>query len=168
MSRAFGNTWNPCYLGQMSVLKAKASPCLHWGYGLCKELGCLVQPPHPLSDCSRSDPGILCPPCRAGQEAAIFTSSLSLPLGPSPRTGWYSFGNTAWFHASLLEVTVERQKNKWAITAKPHSSQNLSLRIRASGAFVRVYCIESIERTAVIHRTQEMHLLGSSPPLPSR
>lgn len=156
MSSAFGNAWNSCYLGQTSVLKKKqprrpsklgcaelcllrfgGSPALHWGCGLCRELGCLAQPPHPLPDCSRSDPGIHCPPRGACREAAIFTSSLSLPLGPGPRTGWHSFGNTPWFHASLLEVTVERQKNKWAIRAKPLSSQNISLCIRrASGAFV--------------------------------
>lgn len=40
--------------------------------------------------------------------------SLSLLLGPGPRVGWYSFGNTAWVHVCLLE----RQKNKWPIKSK--------------------------------------------------
>lgn len=118
-----------------------AGPALHQGCGLCRELGCLAQPPHSLPDCSRSDPGIQCPPCGPCQEAALFMSSLSLPPGPGPRTGWYSFGNAPLFHASLLEVTVERVKNKWAIRAKPLSSQNISLCIRASGAFVWACCM---------------------------
>lgn len=46
------------------------------------------------------------------------------------------------FMPPCYEVTVERQKNKWAIRAKPLSSQNGSLCTRrASGAFVRAYCM---------------------------
>lgn len=144
-----------------------ASPALHQDCGLCRELGCLAQSPHPLPDCSRSHPGIHCPPCGACGEAAIFISSLSLPLGPGPRTGWYSFGNTPWFHASLLKVTVERQK-------MGHKSKTSPFPKCKSVYRNSLWCIcmsllhESIEWTPVIYCTQEMHLLGASPPLPSR
>lgn len=187
MLSAFGNVQNPCYLGQASVLNNKATQqtfqdglcwtlfaLVQWTWlfrstcscGLCRELGHLAQPPHPLPACSRSDPGIHCPPPGACGEAGIFTGSLSLlPPGPDPRTGWYSFGNTAWFCASLLQVTGERQKYKWAIRANPLSSQNASLCItRASGTFVHAHCMSQFDGNAQLPFSTHKICISQVPP----
>jgi len=57
---------------------------------LCRQLSFLALPPLPLHNHSRSDPGIYSLPCGTCGEAAIFTNSLSLPLGPRHRTSCYT------------------------------------------------------------------------------
>lgn len=197
MSSAFGNVWNPCYLGQTSVLKNKATQQAFQG-GLCPTLFALVRWKW-LSKTTYSkpcsEPG-LWPLQGAGLPGSVSSASSWLfkvtPRNPLPSMWGMWRGSN--LHQLLIAASWPCPQNWliliWQYTlisclpAKSHSRETekqmghkskTSLFPKCKSVYRNsLWCIcmsllhESIEWAAAIYCTQEMHLLGVSPLLPSR
>lgn len=196
MSSAFGNMRNPCYLGQTSILKKKATQQTFQA-GLCRTLFALVLWKWLLKTTYSKPcpaPGLWSLQGAGLPGSAMSSSPWLLKVrrrNPLPST--WGMPRGSYLHQLPIAASWPRPWNRliliWQNTlisclpARSHSRETEKQMGHKSKTSLfpkhksvhrkSLRCIsmsllhESIERTALIYCTQEMHLLGASP-LPSR